>query len=286
MNEEWFGIAAKGPTNSMGLYDLYPRAAYYVLKEAHEFNPYAPGTTVEDVQEHFNSISISEATLRARGDKAALQSERNSKIRLSRFTANFSTFNTGGSLLTTPEEANPRNQVYPDQLGFDHMQSIYVGVEANPVPNVRAEVEFNVLGNVAGNPIDEIFYENRGRSVELMGRDKNITAESLNRVQLYSATYDWNHEWFNLTGFYRTGHYHWGYEGDFFGLYPEANYGEQIDIYNGIAPFGFEMDGKKELEGLTLAFGPELWWGANPAVLVKYSRSVGNYDLICLKDQT
>jgi hypothetical protein len=33
MNEKWFGICAKGPTNARGLYDLYPRAAYYVLRE-------------------------------------------------------------------------------------------------------------------------------------------------------------------------------------------------------------------------------------------------------------
>ena len=30
MNEEWFGICAKGPTNARGLYELYPRAAYYL----------------------------------------------------------------------------------------------------------------------------------------------------------------------------------------------------------------------------------------------------------------
>ena len=28
MNEEWFGICAKGKTNSDGTYDLYPRSAY------------------------------------------------------------------------------------------------------------------------------------------------------------------------------------------------------------------------------------------------------------------
>lgn len=279
MNEEWFGIMAKGQTTPEGLYELYPRAAYYALQEAHQFNPYAPGTTLNDLEAHFENISLTEAYLKARGDQAALESERNSIIRLSRFTANFSTFNTGGKLLTTPEEANTRNPVFPNQQGFDHMQSFFLGVEANPSANVRAEVEFNILGNVAGNPIDEIFYENRGRAVELVGINDNVNVESLNRVQLYKASYDWNHEWFNLTGFYRTGHYHWGYEGDFFGLYPEANYGTQIDIYNGIAPFGFEMEGKKELEGLKLAFGPELWWGANPAVLVKYSREVRNFEL-------
>ena len=32
MNEEWFGICAKGPSDVSGLYTLYPRAAYYALK--------------------------------------------------------------------------------------------------------------------------------------------------------------------------------------------------------------------------------------------------------------
>ncbi|MEM6700260.1 MAG: glycosidase, partial [Bacteroidota bacterium] len=73
------------------------------------------------------------------------------------------------------------------------------------------------------------------------------------------------------------GHYHWGYEGDFFGLYPEANYGPNIDIYNGEAPFGFEINGKKKFKDFKLAFGPELWWGANPALLIKYSKDLGHH---------
>jgi hypothetical protein len=40
----------------------------------------------------------------------------------------------------------------------------FIGVQGNPSSNMRANVNFNVLGNVAENPIDEIFYENRGRS--------------------------------------------------------------------------------------------------------------------------
>ena len=42
MNEEWFGICAKGKTNAKGVYELYPRAAYYALKKVHQFNPYGP----------------------------------------------------------------------------------------------------------------------------------------------------------------------------------------------------------------------------------------------------
>ncbi|WP_298224869.1 glycosidase [Flavobacterium sp.] len=278
MNEEWFGICAKGTTNEKGSYELYPRAAYYVLKEVHELNPYTPGTTLATIKSHFDKAQLVDATLRARGDKAALDANKNGKIFLSRLSAEFTTFNTGGDLITTPKDANPKTQDYPNQLGFDHMDSYYIGVGANPSANTSANVEFNIIGNVAANPIDQIFYENRGRPVTVNSDNGNVKLESINRVQIYKASYHWNQEYFNLDGFYRTGHYHWGYEGDFFGLYPEANYGSQIDIYNGMAPSGFEMEGKKALSGLKLAFGPQLWWGANPAILLKYSRSFGKFN--------
>lgn len=279
MNEEWFGICAKGPTNAQGLYKLYPRAAYYSLKEAHKLNPYQAATSPVIIKNHFAAINLADAELKARGDKAALNSSKSSKISLSRFTAEFNTYNTGGSLITTPKVPNPANNVFPNKKGFDHMESFYVGIEAQPTNNMRANVEFNILGNVAQNPIDQIFYENRGRPVLIQANNGALTLRDNNRFQVYRATYNWDHKLFNLNGFYRTGHYHWGYEGDFFGLYPEANYGPNIDIYNGIAPFGFEVEGKKSLSGLKVAFGPQLWWGANPAVLLKYTKEVARFKM-------
>ncbi|GJM62984.1 glycosidase [Persicobacter diffluens] len=279
MNEEWFGICAKGPTNPRGLYDLYPRAAYYALQKAHQINPYAEGVTLASVQEHFNSILVMDAVLKARGDQAALQAQESKMIRLSEMRAELTTFITGGELTITPEDPDPNSTTFPDRQGFDYMQSFFVGVEARPTENVRANVTFNVLGNVATNPINEIFYENRGRPTAIPNVSGNSVQTALNRVQVYQADYSWEHEYFSLDGFFRTGHYHWGYEGDFFGLYPEANYGPNLDIYNGNAPNGVEIAGKKELKGFKLAFGPELWWGGNPALLLKYSREVGGFGL-------
>ncbi len=278
MNEEWFGVCAKGLTDERGMYDLYPRAAYYTLKDAHTFNPY--NVTGPEALSLLDNISIAEATLRARGDKAALESKDKGKLYLSNLQANFYTFYTGGSLITTPDAADPNNNTnFPAATGFDHMQSFNVGVTARPAPNMKANVQFNLLGNVALNPIDEVFYENRGRPITVNTPNGPEQINSNNRVQLYRASYTWDAKDFKLTGFYRTGHYHWGYEGDFFGLYPEANYGPNIDIYNGQAPFGFEVEGKRVLKGFSLAFGPELWWGANPAVLVKYRRQIGKFDV-------
>ena len=276
MNEEWFGICAKGASDDKGLYQLYPRSAYYMLKEAHKFNPYN-NATLESVKTHFDNISQIDASLRARSDKAALDSKKGDKIRFSRLSAEFTTFNTGGTLLTTPKDADPTSSVYPNKLGFDHMQSYFIGVEGNPSANSSANVEFNILGNVAQNPIDEIFYENRGRPVTINGSTGTTTLTDNNRVQIYKAKYEWNAKDFDLRGFFRTGHYHWGYEGDFFNLYPEANYGPNLDIYNGEIS-GFEIDGKRSIKGLKVAFGPQLWWGANPAVLLKYSKTVNKFD--------
>ncbi|MBT8276809.1 MAG: glycosidase [Bacteroidia bacterium] len=283
MNEEWFGICAKGPTNERGLYTLYPRAAYYALKEAHQYDPYTMGATMGSLEEHFGKIQIIDAVLRARGDKALAGGGGGSggggKIRLSTLRAEITTFNTGGKRITTPEDPVPNDpNTYPNQLGFDNMESYFIGVEGNPMPGLRANVVANVLGNVAANPINEIFYENRGRPILVessTGENQLITDN--NRVAIYQADFSWNSKYVNMTGFYRTGHYHWGYEGDFFGLYPEANYGPNLDIYNGLTPFGFEFEGKKELKGLKVAFGPELWWGANPAILAKYSTTIGDY---------
>ncbi|WP_191858315.1 glycoside hydrolase family 2 TIM barrel-domain containing protein [Hanstruepera ponticola] len=281
MNEEWFGICAKGPTNERGLYDLYPRAAYYTLKEAHRLNPYDEGMTSEFLNDYFKNIQIMDAVLKARGDKAALESQSSQKLGISQLRAEFTTFSTGGSLITTPDEPNEDDLVFPDELGFDHMQSFYVGVEANPTANMRANVNVNIVGNVAENPIDEIFYENRARTRAVNTAEGELQLSDIERVKVYSAEYEWNAKDFDLRGFYRTGHYHWQYEGDFFGLYPEANYGPNLDIYNGEIS-GFEVDGKRSFSGFKAAFGPQLWWGANPAILLKYERTVGKFDLAAI----
>ena len=276
MNEEWFGICAKGPTNERGLYTLYPRAAYFALKEAHQLNPYDEGVSLENVQNYFDNIEIIDAVLKARGNKAAFIV--NQKIQLGHVRADFTTFNTGGDLIETPEEADPDGRNYPDELGFDHMQSVFVGIEAHPVTNMRANVNLSFLGNVAENPIDEIFYENRGRTRSVNTFEGRLDLTDINRFQIYNADVEWNAKAFDLRAFYRTGHYHWGYEGDFFGLYPEANYGPNLDIYNGEI-LGMELDGKKALKGFKVAFGPQLWWGANPALLIKYRTKIAHFDV-------
>ena len=72
MNEEWFGICAKGPTNEKGLYTLYPRAAYYALKEVHQLNPYSEEITIEYISEYFSKINLKLALLKGQKNKYSL----------------------------------------------------------------------------------------------------------------------------------------------------------------------------------------------------------------------
>ena len=56
MNEEWFGVCAKGPTNSKGVSQLYPRLAYYALKEIHKIKPYQQEVDYAYLDKAFKSI--------------------------------------------------------------------------------------------------------------------------------------------------------------------------------------------------------------------------------------
>ncbi|MEZ4386461.1 MAG: glycoside hydrolase family 2 TIM barrel-domain containing protein [Candidatus Krumholzibacteriia bacterium] len=276
MNEEWWGICAKGPTDAQGHFELYPRAAYFALAQAFKLDPYAPGTDLAAIRADFAAVTPMTAMLEARGDQASLMAADQSKVRVSGLRMEFETFSTGGTVSTTPAAPIPGGG-YPSFMGFDHLESYYVDIEAKPANNVIANLSVNILGNVPDNPVDEIFYENRGRKREIEADGQPYTYEGFDRVKAYQGSLNWDDKWFELNAFYRTGHLHWGFEGDFFGLYRNAFYGENIDILNGMAPIGAEVTFKKDLQGLKAAFGPQLWWGANPAIFLKYQRDVGRF---------
>jgi hypothetical protein len=279
MNEEWWGITAKGPPDHRGLYDVYPRAAYYALRRAFKLDPYAPTTDLRTIREHFAEIQPATAELEARGARGAAASGTGERVRVSGLRLEFETINTGGEHTTTPATKPSADQYtgeYPAFMGFDQKQSFYVDFEAKPTESVTGRLSVNILGHVPENAIDEIFYEKRSMLATRAGEGYELI--DLKRAQVYQASVSWDDQWFMMDGFYRTGHLHWGYEGDFFGLYRDAYYGENIDIYNGVAPVGFEIAGKRRFDGLKVAFGPQLWWGANPAVLVKYNRTLGDFE--------
>jgi beta-galactosidase len=268
MNEEWFGICAKGPPDESGRFHVLPRPAYYALRDAYKLDVYTAGLTIEQIEEHFDAIDplLYESTYRA--DAAAAKVDEMSAAAVTNVRIEMMMTSSGGT-------ARPAFG-FPKDVTVDHMESLYVDLAVQPTDGLSAKASVNVLGNVASNRIDEIFYESRGRGLatsDALGEAINLSA--LERVRLYNMSFEWENPSFSLKGFYRTAHYHWGYEGDIFGLYREANYGPNLDIYDGIAPIGVEVHAHQALEGLSFAFGPQIFWGANPTVIGKYRRPLG-----------
>jgi hypothetical protein len=261
MNEEWFGICAKGPVEADGTFRLYPRPAYYALRDVWQNDPYAPGQTAAATHVAIARVDPAIAlptylTARDAGDAAE---QRRAYVRDARFD------------LWTFTSADERATATPT---FDHQESAILDVGTRPVPGLDAHVAVSVLGHVAANQIDDISYETRGRGLTDAGPD-SLDLSALDRVRLYQLAATWDRPGFRLSAYHRTGHFHWGYQGDVFGLYREANYGDAIDIYDADAPSGVEFEGKEALDGLAIAAGPQVYWGANPTVIGRYTRQIG-----------
>ena len=270
MNEEWWGIAAKNWPDENNFATVTPRTAYYVLQEAFALDPYAPTTSADVIAQHFGGIRVADHIHHYATGRVLSAVERLSAVRLSDVRMHYESSVSRGNAQTERGEKR--------LLG--HTESFWTDFEIDPKPGASAKLSLHGVGAVAQNRLDNIFYETRALEtvVPEAGQAPSRKVRKVDdRFAIYRAEFAIEQPEFALNGFFRTGHFHWGYEGDFFGLYPEANYGPNLDIYNGQAPIGLEFTGKGATEGLKVAVGPELWWGANAAVLVKYYRTFGTW---------
>ena len=271
MNEEWFGITAKGRPDENGHFYVYPRPAYYVLQKAWQLDPYAESTTADVIDAHFAAVDPASGLLTYQSSLDAMQARERSRAWVRGVRLDL----TG---VTTDDST--RLGTGKQRLDFDHGQSLYVDFGAQPTEAIEVRAEVNVLGNVAQNVIDPLTYESRAGKL-IAVEDNPLTPEdesdpddlalmqAADRVRLYQAEGSWEHDLFRMNAYYRVGHFHWGYEGDFFGLYREAFYGENIDIYDAAVPIGMEFEGKGALDGLAIAGGPGT--GRQPRCLLRWS---------------
>ena len=105
-----------------------------------------------------------------------------------------------------------------------------------------------------------------------------VAIDDRNRVEVYDFNATYEGENVDVEAFYHTSRFHWGYEGDHFGLLRESTDIAGIDIWDQKAPAGVEITGKGEWDGFTLLFGPEVYWGANPKVIFKYDFNLAKFD--------
>ena len=266
MNEEWFGITAKSVNDSEGHYSVRPRTSYYALQEAFALDPY--GTSRAALDAHFDGITPASLGYRYAALRAESETESLQRLRLSNLRMVFD------SSVSAGEEATGRAEA----PAFGHTESFWADVEAEPAKGVWGKLSLNAVGGVAGNRLDDLFYEQRALAADGSG---DVT----DRVAVYGAEVKVEAPLATIKGYYRTGHTHWGYEGDFFGLYRETYYGPNLDTYKAGGPLGFELDGKGALSAFDVALGPEIYWGANPMVIGKYSERFGALGLTLMHQE-
>jgi beta-galactosidase len=259
MQEEWWGITALTPSDSSGFYKPEPRTAFYMLRDIFGIDPYAQGTTVAGIRRAFAAIRPDEYQGAYLGSEAAQRPA----LRVSNLLLKLEMTASRGTNSTARG----------GDLRLDHTEAALVDFTLEPSSKLHARLSLSFVGNVAQNRLDPIFYENpttyEGSVLGDARRTRHVPAD------IYQAEVKAQHRWFNLHGFYRVGHEGWDYEGDLFHLYPQAFYQEAVDIYRAPAPFGAVVSGRRAFEGFKLALGPQLYWGANPAVIGKYSRKLG-----------
>ena len=277
MNEEWFGITALGTPNSDGVYTARPRMAYDVLSDIWHMDPYAYKKAA--LNQGFDNINMDYLALK--GEVRMLKGESEEK----RKTISFTGGSLRGELLLKGMEKDITEKG-ENGVDFSDGQMVFLDFGFQPTDKIEGQLSLNVLGNVADTEPMEIQYGRRGLPIEVIAIDDSgdvgiITTETFTdreRVEIYDFDATYQGESLDFTAFYHTPRYHWGYEGDFFGLIREATDLEGMDIWNSKAPEGVEFAGKGSLEGLKVLFGPEVYWGANPKAVLKYSSKIGNFD--------
>ena len=273
MNEEWFGIMALGTPNRDGVYEARPRMAYDVLREIWRIDPYQYKRSAID--QGFAAINMELLELRGEVRRLSAVSEEQRK------TLSF----TGGELrleMVLSGEDRNISEFGEDGLEFSDGQMVFLDFEFAPTERIDGQFSLNILGNVADTEPLQIQYGRRGRVVEVpvVGDDNLTTVEfdDRERVEIYDFSAEYRGDTFDIEAFYHTPRYHWKYEGDFFGLIRETTDIYGMDIWNAKAPQGVEMVGKGQFDGLTLLFGPEVYWGANPKIVVKYDFNFYGFD--------
>ncbi|MEO1271464.1 MAG: glycoside hydrolase family 2 TIM barrel-domain containing protein, partial [Myxococcota bacterium] len=97
MNEEWFGICAKGPRDKRGFFPLYCRNAYYLLKDAFKLDPYAPTTTLATIKRYFDDLDPEDYGSRYVAEQGDLRLRLLERLRVSQLRLELYTFTTSNS---------------------------------------------------------------------------------------------------------------------------------------------------------------------------------------------
>lgn len=259
MNEEWFGVVAQSPRKLDGINRRIPRASYYLLGDAWELSLY--DSTLEEVNDHFAAIGPENYV--ARGDTNTLQET----LALRPVTFDGFSARVAGSMVADDEDwaGDPRTDGT-----FFAAQELDLTLGIRPFDTLTGHVELRLWNNPW---VDRL--PNAAEPTYLQYEDDTASDDfdtTAVNAAIYAGEFTFRQRLWDLHGYYRTGKADWYLHGDPFYLMPEAWDRYSMDRDGSNAPFGLELEGKESLEGLWIAAGPELYWGALPQVAVNYQR--------------
>ena len=276
MNEEWWGIAALGTANADGIYEAIPRMSYYMLSDVWSIDPYTYKTSA--INQAFADMNMEYYELK--GDVRKLKAESQEKRKILSFTGG--SFKVEGAMKATENDLDEFGDLGDE---FTDGQMAFLDFGFAPTKNIDGQFTVNLLANVADLAPMEFQYGDRAQplvvqTVEILQgetepREFAREIDTGERIEIYDFNATYRGKIADIEAFYHTPRYHWKYKGDFFGLIRETTDIEGQDIWNAKAPYGVEWTGKGAFDGLTLLGGPEVYWGANPQVVLKYSSQFG-----------
>lgn len=275
MNEEWFGILGMSGQTVNGVARRLPRTAYFLLQDLWRLDLYT--STKEDIAKKFDGVDFAGASLKGN----LLQQRDQTTDPLPRFVPH--------GAITTRSSFKGNDQDWKEKgtsgLTSASQVTALAGFDVRGGEGLTGSFLFRVLPTqVANNPSTDLF--DPVESSSLLGAGNTSAATTPKQtVELYKATIHYQTAQLIATAHYHDGHADWVSEGDFFGLLPEAWDLANPDKDGAKSPFGIEVSLPQAIPGLKVYAGPELYWGAKPRVLAKYSRTYGWFGLNLMHDE-
>lgn len=287
MDEEWFGLCAQSKITVNGVNKRIPRAAYYFFCDLWKHSLY--NSTNEEMQKFF--AELPEDTYLARGNADGIRED----LKQIKDMAQVS-LNTTGQF-TTPvflnylfddikDGKNWKDAFRYANSGFDTDDSKYNAKKMENKPNFQAEstlsIAFKPVENLSGNlsvkaftgePFSRLrdhwslYYDDVPYGENVYDYEKNF--------DFYSANLSYENKYFDLAGYYHTGHAGYAGKGDVFNITKDAFDLVGYDTYGSKAPIAVEFTGKDVIDGLSIIAGPEIYGGAAPQFVANYYKGIG-----------
>lgn len=280
MDEEWFGLCAQSKIKVNGVNKRLPRASYYMMQEVWKMSLY--NATSEEIAHTF--AALNEPLFLARGnsntgndgtdslslariDSLTVTGEYVSPLYVNQLRDNLS---DNKDWKTAFKYQNTKGETVEPHFRAETMMGIAFSsaenLDAHMTLTARTDEPYTNLGDVP-----EMYYRT---DTPLTGTNAGTEEKRFAYADLYSASFAYDNNSFDLQGFYHSGHGSYETTGDLFAISREAYDLSDADTDGSKSPAGLQLDAKGALKGFSVMAGPELYNDARPQFVSNYWREI------------